>query len=69
MIEEQGGLCALCYENPAVQVDHCHKTGAVRGILCLNCNAALGALGDDPEVVHRAIAYLRRKAGADETLF
>jgi Recombination endonuclease VII len=58
MISAQGGLCAACKKNPATQVDHDHKTGKVRGILCLNCNAALGALKDDPRLVWEAIDYL-----------
>ena len=54
----QGGLCAACNRRPGTQVDHDHTTGEVRGILCLECNAALGALRDDPEKILRAIAYL-----------
>jgi hypothetical protein len=60
MIEAQGGLCALCRTRPATQVDHDHATGAIRGILCLLCNAGLGAFGDDPKVISSAIYYLER---------
>jgi hypothetical protein len=60
LIEAQGGLCALCRTRPATQVDHDHDTGAVRGILCLLCNAGLGAFGDDPKVISSAIEYLER---------
>jgi len=42
----------------AVHVDHCHETGRVRGVLCFNCNSAIGKLGDDPDAVRRAAAYL-----------
>jgi len=42
----------------AVHVDHCHQTGRVRGVLCFNCNSAIGKLGDDPDAVRRAAAYL-----------
>ena len=58
MIASQDGLCVLCRIRPAKQVDHDHETGAVRGILCLLCNAGLGAFGDDPKVIASAIEYL-----------
>ncbi|MFF4697611.1 endonuclease VII domain-containing protein [Streptomyces chattanoogensis] len=58
MIAAQAGVCAICRKAPAVHVDHCHKTGKVRGVLCFNCNSALGKLGDDPDAIRRAIAYL-----------
>lgn len=54
----QRGLRAICLDAPAVHVDHCHKTGRVRGVLCFNCNSAIGKLGDDPEAARRAAAYL-----------
>ena len=63
MIEAQGGWCAICdgpLERP--HVDHCHKTGKVRGILCFNCNAGLGKFGDDVEVMRLAVEYLRKHA-------
>jgi hypothetical protein len=60
LIELQGGVCALCGNRPATQVDHDHRSGKVRAILCLHCNAGLGAFGDDPEVVARAIRYLEK---------
>ncbi|WP_280898095.1 MULTISPECIES: endonuclease VII domain-containing protein [unclassified Streptomyces] len=58
MVASQMGLCVICLEAPAVHVDHCHKTGRVRGVLCFNCNSAIGKLGDDPDAVRRAAAYL-----------
>ena len=39
-------------------LDHCHATGNVRGILCNNCNKALGLLQDEPSILKQAIAYL-----------
>lgn len=61
MIEAQGGLCALCRKAPAKQVDHDHVTGRVRAILCLKCNAGLGALKDDVRLVFSAIDYLENE--------
>ncbi|MEA2498411.1 MAG: hypothetical protein QOH26_816 [Actinomycetota bacterium] len=62
MIEAQGGLCALCREAPAVHVDHDHKTGKVRAILCEPCNGGLGQFKDNPRTIERAIEYLERAA-------
>ncbi|MFG2719356.1 endonuclease VII domain-containing protein [Streptomyces sp. NPDC048416] len=58
MIAVQKGLCVICLSAPAVHVDHCHKTGRVRGVLCFNCNSAIGKLGENPSTVRRAAAYL-----------
>lgn len=61
MLDRQGGLCALCREKPPVDVDHCHDTKKVRGLLCRSCNVGLGQLGDTVDGLVRAIAYLERK--------
>lgn len=67
MLAEQGGLCAICgSDDPQTRaggffhVDHCHTTGAVRGLLCGSCNPALGAFQDSEAVLLAAIEYLRR---------
>ncbi|MEU8891971.1 endonuclease VII domain-containing protein [Streptomyces sp. NPDC048442] len=62
MVASQAGVCTICLKAPAVHVDHCHETGRVRGVLCFNCNAAIGQLGDDPDSLRRAIAYLEGNA-------
>lgn len=41
-----------------LHVDHDHTTGAVRGMLCFNCNSAIGRLSDSPKVLANAISYL-----------
>lgn len=71
MLDEQGGSCAICaisrYSRRMV-VDHCHKTGAVRGILCSVCNTALGLLGDYPDRIMEAADYLiKSSCGATST--
>ncbi|WP_346623648.1 endonuclease VII domain-containing protein [Blastococcus montanus] len=58
MLAAQGGLCALCRTAPAEHVDHDHETGAVRALLCFNCNGGLGQFRDDPELLHVAAFYV-----------
>lgn len=62
---EQGCVCAICGEaqdkdtkRPFFHVDHCHKDGHVRGLLCRPCNQALGLLRDDPVRMQKATDYL-----------
>lgn len=65
LLEQQGHLCALCRRPPGkkrLSVDHDHKTGHVRGMLCSPCNTALGSLQDSPELCERAAKYLRDAA-------
>jgi len=64
MYEEQNYCCAICGVNEKTLnkklcVDHDHKSGKVRGLLCNNCNFAIGAMKDDPTILENAIAYLR----------
>lgn len=61
MFDSQGGRCALCKEKTAVDVDHCHDTGKIRGLLCRGCNVGLGQLGDTVDGLLRAIEYLRKE--------
>lgn len=64
----QSGLCAICgTDSPGGQkkvfnVEHDHKTGRVRGLLCWDCNTAIGKLGDTYEGVMRAAEYLACEA-------
>jgi hypothetical protein len=58
MLAEQGGVCAVCAKPAPEHVDHDHKTGLVRGMLCFNCNQALGNVRDSFAVLERLQEYL-----------
>jgi hypothetical protein len=63
MEEQQEFACVVCrkpFSEMARQphVDHCHKTGAVRGLLCSGCNQALGNAKDDPALLRALASYL-----------
>ncbi len=63
MLIEQRGCCAICSKPEeeesyqVLHVDHCHKTGRVRGLLCRNCNHVLGLMKDNPELLRRAADF------------
>ena len=62
MLEQQGGRCAICgtdkFDRNGPCVDHDHTTGRIRGILCINCNNALGLIKDSALIAKQIIAYL-----------
>lgn len=62
ILAEQEYRCRICYKpfnSPkATHIDHCHKTGKIRGILCQKCNNALGLLEDSKEILSSALRYL-----------
>lgn len=59
MSEAQGHACAICLRSKPLFVDHDHKTGAVRGLLCHRCNVGVGLFGDHLDGFLRALEYLR----------
>lgn len=66
MLERQGHSCAACGTHQSklqrkLAVDHCHSTDEVRGLLCSNCNTALGLVGDSIETLGKLINYLSKK--------
>jgi Recombination endonuclease VII len=70
MLEKQNSVCACCGQPEtavnngkvrALAVDHCHTTGAVRGLLCAACNSSLGMLGEDPERVKALLKYIEER--------
>lgn len=61
MICSQKGRCAICkHSMKTPHVDHDHRTGKVRGLLCLKCNVVLGMAGDNKNLLMRAVAYLEK---------
>lgn len=61
MVKRSNGLCAICDgKMKKICVDHDHKTGKVRGLLCHPCNVVLGLMKDEPQRFERAAAYLRK---------
>lgn len=61
----QNNACAICQESPGVDVnldvDHCHLSGKVRGLLCRQCNTAIGSLKHNPELTRAATEYLEKE--------
>lgn len=64
LLDSQGNKCSICRELPKLDriltVDHCHKTGRVRGLLCDRCNRGLGQFQDSIPVMKLALAYLEK---------
>ena len=67
LLQAQNGTCKICgtsdpkghgSRNGRFFVDHCHGTGAVRGLLCHHCNIGIGAFADDSARLQKAIEYL-----------
>jgi hypothetical protein len=69
MLAAQNNVCAICKLPESVRgnggairpldVDHCHTTGKIRGLLCTRCNKAIGILKDDISIIESAIVYLQ----------
>ena len=62
LMRAQAGRCAACDRefSGLPHIDHDHRTGTVRGLLCFNCNVMVGNGHDDPAVLRRGAAYLER---------
>lgn len=66
MLKKQKNKCAICkVDNPQSNVqyfhiDHCHKTGKIRGLLCHHCNTSLGGFRDSLRLLKNAVTYLRK---------
>ena len=70
MLQDQDERCAICHEKciaktingvqKSLAIDHCHRTGKIRGLLCTRCNTALGLFEDNLEKIKAAIDYLEK---------
>lgn len=62
IFDYQGGVCAICKnvnrDGNRLAVDHCHKSGLIRGLLCKRCNLAIGFLDDNTDIIQSAASYL-----------
>ena len=64
LLELQGGVCKCCGKSThgskkGWHVDHNHATGVIRGVLCANCNIALGQVNDSIEQLEQLIMYIK----------
>lgn len=76
LLKKQDNKCAICSlpyfcrttkrlaesNEFKLAVDHCHKTGKVRGLLCYQCNVGLGKFSDDLDLLRKAVQYLEAHA-------
>lgn len=61
LVSLQNSQCAICGISPKLlNVDHCHSTGKVRGLLCTKCNHAIGQFGDNLAGLEKAYNYLKK---------
>jgi len=70
LLLEQKGVCAICgneqkltygrHKKGRLCIDHNHSTGIIRGLLCHNCNAAIGLMKENIEILQNAINYLNK---------
>ena len=58
LLDFQNGVCAICGEPNPTCIDHNHETGEVRGLLCQDCNFAIGVMRDNPARFRNAATYL-----------
>ena len=76
MLKEQDNKCSICNKEEtrksrtdskicALAIDHCHKSGKIRDLLCHNCNTGLGKFFDDTQLLQKAINYLERHKHID----
>jgi len=61
LVAAQKGACPICKETPAkLVIDHCHRSGKVRALLCDRCNRLLGVAGDDVALLQASIRFLKK---------
>lgn len=65
LLKKQRGVCWICKKKPGrkrLAVDHDHKTGKVRGLLCAHCNQGLGLFNDSIKLLKQALRYLKERS-------
>lgn len=71
LFEAQGGKCAICKARPQpgkfLHIDHDHKTGLVRGLLCRGCNMGLGCFQDNTSSLYEAVDYVTKYQDGENT--
>lgn len=66
LLEKQKNHCAICkipldFDNPyMLHIDHCHKSGKIRGLLCHHCNNILNFSSENPFILIKAMKYLKK---------
>lgn len=65
ILKKQNNCCDICKKSNLneikdLSVDHCHKTNKIRGLLCQNCNTALGLLKEDRQIFENGIKYINK---------
>jgi hypothetical protein len=58
--KKQKGKCAICFKKLKLSVDHCHKSGMIRSLLCNGCNRGLGYFSENPKALREAANYIER---------
>lgn len=63
MLKSQNNSCAICFRNEneftkGLAIDHCHTTGNIRKLLCMNCNTLIGQCNDNVDILKQSIIYL-----------
>jgi hypothetical protein len=62
ILKKQRNRCVICKcRLVKPHIDHCHKTGRVRGILCYQCNSGIGLFKDNPKILWAAADYLEAR--------
>ncbi len=62
LLQKQDGCCAICRRPPGktrLAIDHCHKTGQIRGLLCFRCNWGMSYFKESANILSRAAQYLK----------
>lgn len=73
-LSDNSGKCAICNleisfyaegRAKAAVIDHCHKTGLFRGVICHKCNSGIGLMQDNVQALERAVEYLKKGIASD----